>query len=98
MTNTKIQPLAGFVLIKPKENETKTLSGIILPDSANTEKPSEGKILAVGDATVIDGREVSSPAKVGDNVLYKKWTGNEIKIDGVEYSLLKFEDLMAIIK
>lgn len=95
MDITKIKPLAGYILIKPKESETKTSSGIILPDSANVEKPSEGEVLAVGDAAFVDGREVSSPVKVGDSVLYKKWAGNEIKLDSIEYSLLKFEDLMA---
>ncbi len=95
MDITKINPLAGYILIKPKDTDTKTTSGIILPDSANTEKPSEGQVLAVGDADYIDGREVASPVKVGDTVLYKKWAGNEIKDGGIEYSLLKFEDLMA---
>jgi len=95
MDITKINPLAGYILIKPNESETKTSSGIILPDSANVEKPSEGKVLAIGDATFIDGHEVICPVKIGESVLYKKWAGNEIKFDGVEYSLLKFEDLMA---
>lgn len=95
MEITKIKPLAGYILIKPKESQTKTTSGIILPDTANTEKPSEGEVLAVGDSVLEDGQEKKSPVNVKDMVLYKKWAGNEIKIDGVEYSLLKFEDLMA---
>ena len=97
MDITKINPLAGYILIKmlPKETEDQTASGIFLPDSAKTEKPSEGQVLAVGDADYIDGREVASPVKVGDIVLYKKWGGQEIKIKGIEYSILKFEDLVA---
>lgn len=95
MDINKINPLAGYILIKPKDSETKTSSGIILPGSANVEKPSEGEVLAVGAPFYEDGQEKISPVKVGEKVLYKKWAGNEIKIEGVEYSLLKFEDLMA---
>lgn len=91
----KIRPLAGYILVKPKDAETKTESGIILPDSASTEKPSEGEVLAIGDPIIEDSQEKKSPVSVGETVLYKKWAGNEIKIDGVEYSILKFEDLMA---
>lgn len=91
-----IKPLAGYVLIEPAPKETKTASGIVLPDSAD-EKPQEGKVKACGDATIEDGKEITCPVKVGDTVVYKKWGGNEIKVDGKEMLLIKFEDLMAII-
>lgn len=91
---TKIKPTRGYVLVEPSEFENKTPSGIYLPDSA-TEKPSTGKVLAVGDAIFDDGKEVNSPVKVGDVVIYKKWGGNEIKIGDKEYQFLKFEDLLA---
>ena len=91
-----LKPLSGYVLIEPAAKETKTSSGIILPDSAD-EKPQEGKVLAVGDSIFDHGKEISSPVKVGDLVVYKKWGGNEVKVEGKELLLTKFEDLMAIV-
>lgn len=91
-----IKPLAGYVLIEPAPKETKTASGIILPDSAD-EKPQEGKVLAVGPDDVQEGKTIKSPVKVGDKVVYKKWGGNEIKSEGKELLLIKFEDLMATV-
>ncbi len=91
-----IKPLAGYVLIEPAPKETKTASGILLPDSAE-EKPQEGKVLACGDAAMVDDKEVSCPVKVGDRVIYKKWGGNEIKDTGKDLLLIKFDDLMAIV-
>lgn len=91
-----LKPLAGYVLIEPAPKETKTASGIVLPDSAD-EKPQEGKVQAVGDDLVEEGKTIKCPVKVGDKVVYKKWGGNEIKQDGKELLLIKFEDLMAII-
>lgn len=91
-----IKPLAGYVLIEPAPKETKTASGIILPDTAD-EKPQEGKVLAVGGSIFDDGKEIHSPVKVGEKVIYKKWGGNEIKDSGKEFLLIKFDDLMAVI-
>ena len=90
-----IKPLAGYVLIEPAPKETKTASGILLPESAE-EKPQEGKVLACGDDTVEEGKTIKCPVKVGDKVIYKKWGGNEIKEAGKELMLIKFDDLMAI--
>lgn len=91
-----IKPLAGYVLIEPAPKETKTASGILLPDTAD-EKPQEGKVIAVGDDLVEEGKTVKCPVKVGDKVVYKKWGGNELKIEGKELMLIKFDDLMAIV-
>ena len=91
-----LKPLAGYVLIEPAPKETKTASGILLPESAD-EKPQEGKVLACGDDLVSEGKTTKGPVKVGDKVVYKKWGGNEIKVDGKELLLTKFEDLMAIV-
>lgn len=90
-----LKPLSGYVLIEPAPKETRTASGIVLPDSAD-EKPQEGKVLATGDSIFDHGREVTSPVKVGDVVVYKKWGGNEVKVEGKEMLIVKFEDLMAI--
>ncbi len=91
-----IKPLAGYVLIEPAPKETKTASGILLPDTAE-EKPQEGKVIACGDDTQEEGKTIKCPVKVGDKVIYKKWGGNELKVEGKEFLLIKFDDLMAIV-
>jgi len=91
-----LKPAAGYLLIEPLEPEAKTSSGIYLPDSAS-EKPQEGKVLAVGPDEITDsGAKRTAPVKIGDKVIYKKWGGNEVKIDGVEYLFAKFEDILAV--
>ncbi|MBI2338205.1 co-chaperone GroES [Candidatus Daviesbacteria bacterium] len=93
-----IKPLMGYVLVQPSEAETRTASGIILPESAQ-EKPAQGKVVACGDEMVMEnGKSVKCPVKVGDKVVYKKWGGDEIKVDGRELKLVKFDDLMAILE
>jgi len=95
-TKLKLQPAAGYLLIEQMEAETKTASGIYLPDSAG-EKPQRGKVLAVGEPEITDsGAKKTSPVKTGDIVIYKKWGGNEVKIDGKEYLFSKFEDILAV--
>ncbi len=91
MKKLNLKPTAGYLLIEPTEAETKTASGIYLPDTAS-EKPQKGKVLAIGEAT----KDFAKPAKVGDVVFYKKWGGNEVKIDSKEYLFVKFEDVLAI--
>ncbi|MFA6814461.1 MAG: co-chaperone GroES [Candidatus Pacebacteria bacterium] len=93
----KLKPTAGYILVKPAEKEKQTTSGIILAVD-DSEKPQYGQVLAVGANTHDDGLEIKAPAKVGDKVLYKKWGGNDVNIDEIEYQFLKFEDILAIIK
>ncbi|MCG2686272.1 co-chaperone GroES [Candidatus Parcubacteria bacterium] len=92
----KIKPLFDYVLIEPLEEESKTPSGIVLPDSAK-EKPQQGKVIAVGPGKVEDGQTIAPVVKVNDKVLYKKWGGNEVKVEGKEMLLVKEEDLMAVV-
>ncbi len=93
-----LQPNAGYVLVEPAEAETKTESGIYLPDS-HDEKPQVGTVLAVGDTWTTDqGAKITAPCKKGNRVVYKKWGGNEVKIGSIEYQFLKFEDILAIVK
>lgn len=95
-TNLNLTPAAGYLLIEPQDAETKTSSGIYLPDTVS-EKPQKGKVLAVGEDEITDsGAKKSSPAKAGDIVIYKKWGGNEVKIGGKEYLFSKFEDILAV--
>ena len=94
----KFRPLHDRVLIKALDSEEKTAGGIIIPDTAK-EKPQEGEVAAVGPgAKSEDGKIVSMDVKVGDIVLFGKWSGTEIKIDGTEYSIMKESDIMGIVK
>lgn len=96
MTKINLKPTEGHLLIQPLEKETKTTSGIYLPDSAG-EKPQKGKVLAIGGDEITDSGKVrKSPVKVGDVVIYKKWGGNDVKVDGVEYMFVKFGDILAV--
>jgi chaperonin GroES len=93
-----LKPLMGYVLIEPSAAETKTASGLYLPESAQ-EKPAQGTVVAIGDVIVLEsGKAIGAPVNVGDKVIYKKWGGDEIKLNGVEYKLVKFDDLMAVIE
>lgn len=92
------QPLSDNVLVRPLEPEQKTSSGIILPDSVK-EKPQVGKVMAVGKGLVHpDGKITPVEVKVGQNVLYKKWGGNEVKVGSEEWMILKQEDILAIVE
>ena len=94
----QLQPLAGYVLVEPAKAQKQTASGIYLPDS-HDEKPQHGRVLAVGDSIWESGvKEIKSPVKKGDNVIYKKWGGNDVKIGDIEYQFLKFEDILATVK
>ncbi len=100
----KLQPLAGYVLVEPAEKESQTASGIILPTESG-DKPQYGKVLALGKAVCHCreegcGQDCSCGCqdielKVGDQVVYKKWGGNDVKIDEIEYQFLKYEDILA---
>jgi chaperonin GroES len=95
----EIKPLGDRVVVKPLEAESKTRGGIVLPDTAK-EKPQEGKIVAVGKGKTMDNGSVQAQeVKVGDKVLYGKYSGNEITTkDGEELLIMKEEDILAIIK
>ena len=94
-----IKPLGDRIVVKPLEAEAKTKGGIVLPDTAK-EKPQEGKVVAVGKGRVLENGTVQAPeVKVGDKVLYGKYSGNEITTkDGEELLIMKEEDILAVIK
>ena len=89
--NTKVTPLGDNILIKPTKPETKTASGIYIPDSATNEKSAQGQIVAVGDSDKIT-------LKKGQTVMFKKYGGEEIKIDGEDYIMVKFSEIIAIVE
>jgi chaperonin GroES len=92
-----IKPLADRVVVKPAEPEEKTSGGIILPDTAK-EKPQEGTIVAVGPGKVSDnGTKVPMEVKAGDKILYGKYSGTEITIDGEEHLIMRESDILAIV-
>jgi chaperonin GroES len=88
----KIQPLSDRVLVEPQAAETKTASGIIIPDSAK-EKPQQGKVVAVGKGK----KNHAMTVKVGDTVLYGKYSGTELKLEGEDYLMMREEDILAIV-
>ena len=92
MANINVKPLADRVLIQPVEAETKTASGIYIPDTAK-EKPQRGNVVAAGPGT----KDVTMEVKVGDVVLYGKYAGTEISIDGTDYLIMKQSDILAIV-
>jgi len=92
-----LKPLGDRLLVKPSEQEEKTASGIILPETAK-EKPQEGEVLAVGPGSrKEDGDRVAMDVAVGNRVLYAKYAGTEIKMDGVKYLILRESDVLAIV-
>jgi chaperonin GroES len=97
-TGHTIKPLFDFVFIKPISAETKTASGIVLPDSAK-EKPQIGEVMAVGPGTTNEkGATVPMVVKVGQKVMFKKWGGNEVKVGFEEWMLVEQKDIMAIVE
>jgi chaperonin GroES len=93
----KIRPLHDRILVKRLENEEKTASGIIIPDNAK-EKPMEGKIIAVGNGKRLDdGTFAKMEVKVGDTVLFSKYSGSEVKIDGEEHLVMREDDILGVI-
>lgn len=94
----KIRPLQDRVLVKRVESEEKTKGGIIIPDTAK-EKPIEGKVIAVGAGKIgEDGKQRPLEVKVGDRVLFGKYAGTEVKIDGEEHLILREEDILGVIE
>lgn len=96
----KITPLQDRVLVEPfnREGEEKTKGGIIIPETTSKEKPQEGKVVAVGEGKFDDGVLVKPTVKVGDKVIFSKYGYDEIKIDDVEYYILKEENILAVLK
>ncbi len=94
----KLVPLGDRVVVKPIEQEEKTKGGIVLPDTAK-EKPQEGEVLAVGSGKLLDnGERVPLEVKVGDRVVFSKYGGTEVKLNGETYTILRESDILAVYK
>ena len=93
----KLRPLADRVIIKRSEVEETTKSGLILTGSAK-EKPQMAEVIAVGPGGIVDGKEVVMNVAVGDKVIYSKYAGNEVKVDGEEYIIVRQNDILAVVE
>ena len=93
----KLKPLADRVLLKPVEAMETTASGIIL-STANKEKPVLSEVVAVGPGGMVDGKEVQMEVRVGDRVVVAKYSGTEVKLDGVDYSIVRQSDILAVVE
>ncbi len=93
----KIQPLADRIVVKVLEAKEVSKGGILLPDTAQ-EKPQEAEVIAVGKGKVCDGKTIAPEVKAGDKILFGKYSGAEITMDGKDYLILKEEDILAIVK
>lgn len=97
MSKMKLRPLGDRIVVEPLEAEEKTKGGIILPDTAK-EKPQEGKVVAVGKGKVDEnGKLIPMEVKLGDKILYGKYAGTEVTIEGKEYMILREEDVLAVL-
>ncbi len=94
----KIRPLQDRILVSRVEGEERTAGGIIIPDNAK-EKPMEGKVVAIGNGKVLDDGKVRKPeVDVGDRILFSKYSGSEVKIDGEEHLILREDDILGVIE
>ncbi len=94
----KLKPLGDRVVVKVIEAEEKTASGIVLPDQAK-ERPQEGEVVAVGSGKVLnDGTKLTMEVKAGDKVLYSKFAGTEVKVEGEDYLILRQDDILALVE
>jgi len=93
----KIQPLGNRLVVQPLSAEQTLKSGIVIPDTAK-EKPQEGKVMAVGPGEMKDGKRIPNELKVGDHVLFENWAGKEYKFEGVEYKILREDEVLGTIK
>lgn len=92
-----LKMLNDNVLVEPLEKETTTASGIVIPDTAK-EKPQQAKVVAAGPGKFLEGKRVPLDVKVGDTVIYRKWGGNEVKVEGKEMMVVKEDDILAVIE
>jgi hypothetical protein len=94
----KLVPLFDRVVLKKMVEEETTASGIVLPGQGDKEKPGQGEIIAVGPGGLVDGKEVKMQVKAGDKVLYSRYAGSDVELDGVKYVVIKQSDILAVME
>ena len=95
---TKIRPLSDRVVVEPRELETKSAGGIVIPDTADKDKPVQGTVLAAGNGKYVDGKMQPLQVKVGDKVLFGKYSGTNVKLDDKELLVMREEDIMGVVE
>lgn len=98
MSEITIRPLADRIVVQATEAETTTAGGIVIPDNAEKDKPSKGKVLAVGKGKLIEGKLQPLEVRVGDTVLFGKYAGNNVKLNNKEYLVMREEDVMGVVE
>lgn len=98
MSHANIRPLGDRLVVEPQEQETKTKGGIFLPDTADKDKPIRGKVVAIGSGKYVDGKVQPLQVKVGDNVLFGKYAGTNIKLDEKELLVMREDDVMGVLE
>jgi chaperonin GroES len=94
-----LEPLADRIIVEQKDTEMKSTSGLIIPDSGNKEKPHQGKVVAVGPGRIgDDGKVIPLSVRVGDNIIFSKYTPDEVEIDSVKYLIMREDSVLAIVK
>lgn len=94
----KIRPLSDRIVVEPKEAETTTAGGIVLPQTADKDKPMEGTVLAIGTGRYVDGKMQPLQVKVGERILFGKYSGTNIKLENRDYLVMREEDVMGVIE
>lgn len=98
MAKSKLTPIGGNILVKPVKNEKVSASGIVLPDTVSSEKPQKGEIIALGTGRISqDGKKIAFNVKVGDIVVFKKYSNDEIEIDGEDYLIMDEDAILAVL-
>jgi chaperonin GroES len=98
MSETQIRPLADRVVVLPLEVETKTAGGILIPDSADKDKPIRGTVIAIGTGKQVDGKTFPLQVKIGEKVLFGKYAGTSVKLGDKEYLVMREEDIMGVLE
>lgn len=97
-SNLKVRPLYDRLVVEPQEAESKTAGGIVIPDTADKDKPMRGKVIAIGNGKFIDGKMQPLQVKVGDQVLFGKYAGTNVKLADKEFLVMREEDVMGVIE
>lgn len=94
----KIRPLADRIVVNPAIAETKTAGGIVIPDTADKDKPMQGKVVAIGTGKYIDGKLQPLQVKIGDTILFGKYSGTNVKFENEEFLVMREEDVMGVLE
>lgn len=93
-----IRPLSDRIVVEPKETESKSAGGIVIPDTADKDKPMQGTVLAIGNGKYIDGKLLPLQVKIGDKILFGKYAGTSVKFNDKDYLVMREEDVMGVLE